>query len=95
MQIYQFKGGDKFDFDTHIFALTAERACELFVVQLVMNGENPDQMMWREAPFEELKDQDRTQVRKALALGVEGIASRESDGRWIAVPPFDRRELDD
>lgn len=91
MRFYHFKGGDKFEFDCHIFALTAERACELFVVQLILNGENPDQMMWRELGENDLAEPDRTHIGETLALQIEGIAKHEPRRGWWPVAPFDLR----
>ena len=73
MRFYHFKGGDKFEFDQHIFAPTDQRAGEIFMIQLIMNGLSDEQMMWRELGIDELGEADRSQLCEALALGVEGV----------------------
>jgi hypothetical protein len=95
MRLYHFKGGEQFEFDAHIFAANDHRACELFVIQLLLNGKSDDQMIWREPDIDEFDEPDRTQLCRALALGVEGIAVHEPKRGWCPMPPFDNRELPD
>jgi hypothetical protein len=94
MRFYQFRGGEQFEFDTHIFAETAERAGELFAVQLVMNGKSPDQMMWRELGAGDFEEPHRSSLQKALALNVEGIAKHDPVRGWCIVQPFDERPVE-
>lgn len=89
MRFYQFKGGEQFEFDAYVFARTAERAGELFVIQLIMNGESPDQMMWRELGVDDFEEPNRTRLSEALALGVEGVAMHEPERGWWPVPPYE------
>jgi hypothetical protein len=95
MRFYHFKGGDQFDFDARIFAPTPDRASELFLVHLIMNGKIDYQMIWRELGIDQLEEPDRSQVRNALAIGVEGIAFRNPDGAWVPVPPFNHQQRDE
>lgn len=95
MRFYHFKGGDKFEFDTHIFALNDERAGELFLIHLIMNGKIDYQMIWRELGIDQFGEPDRSRLRYALALGVEGIAKHDAERGWSPVPPFDHREHPD
>jgi hypothetical protein len=95
MRFYHFKGGDKFEFDTHIFALNDERAGELFLIHLIMNGKIDYQMIWRELGTDEFVEPDRSRLCDALALGVEGIAKHDPERGWWPVPPSDHREHPD
>lgn len=92
MHLYEFKGGDEFKFDAHVFAATPQRAVDLFIVQLVINGENPDQMIWREVDPEWFAEPTRSKVYDALASETEGVASLDEWGNWWPVAPFDRRD---
>jgi hypothetical protein len=95
MRFYHFKGGERFEFDAYIFAQTDQKAGELFIVHLIMNGESDDQMIWRELDPDEFSEPDRSSLLRALALQVDGVASRTGDGQWLPVPPFDGREAPD
>jgi hypothetical protein len=95
MRFYHFKGGDKFEFEARIFAPNDQRAAELFFIQTLMNEECDYQMIWRELDPDEFDEPDRSWLREALALNVEGIARRGPERGWWPVPPFDRREPPD
>lgn len=94
MRFYHFKGGDQFEFDAHIFASNDQRAGELFVIQLLMNGQSDGQMIWRELGIDEFGEPDRSLLCEALALGVEGVGNHDPERGWWPVPPFDQRECD-
>jgi hypothetical protein len=93
MRFYHFKGGDKFEFEAHIFASNDQRAAELFFIHTLMNEESDYQMIWREVDPEELDELDRGLLCVALALNLEGIAKRDSERGWWPVPPQDMRTV--
>jgi hypothetical protein len=91
MRFFHFKGGEQFEFEAHIFAPNDQRAGELFFIQSLMNEKSDYQMIWRELDPDEFDEPDRTWLYQALALDVEGVASRDSEGHWCPAPPFDER----
>jgi hypothetical protein len=92
MRFYHFKGGEKFEFEAYIFAADDHRAGELFFIQSYMNEQSDYQMIWRELGPDEFDEPDRTWLRKAIALNVEGIARREAERGWWPVPPHIERD---
>ena len=87
MRFYHFKGGDDFNFDAHIFGRTPERACELFLIYLLLNEQRDDQMLWREVDPNEFGGPDRARLCQTLSLDVEGVASHDPERGWWPVPP--------
>jgi hypothetical protein len=95
MRFYHFKAGEQFEFEAHIFAPNDRRAAELFFIQSLMNEQSDYQMIWRELDPDEFDEHEQAWLCEALALEIEGVASRHPERGWIPVPPFDERDLGD
>src|SRR5690242_10839193 len=92
MRFYHFKGGEHFEFEAHIFAHNDDRAGELFFIQSLLNEQSDYQMIWRELDPDEFDEPERTWLYRALALNVEGVACRDTDGLWLPMPPSISRD---
>jgi hypothetical protein len=93
MKFFHFK--DEGDLEAHIFAWTRRRAAELFLIYLLSNGGDANGFMWRELELEHLDEPDCTRLREALALEIEGVATRDRQRGWIPVPLVVQEHLDE
>ena len=86
IRLFQFR--DLAEIEAFVLAKDCDRATELFQAHLLAHGGDPDALLWREWPHNDLGEPERSIVREALALRREGLLTCDAEGRWVFVTPL-------
>jgi hypothetical protein len=96
MRFFHFKAHE-LPIEAHIFAETRKRAAELFFLYGVINGQRVEDFIWRELMPENFDEPERSRLREALLLDLDGIATHDDERGWVPIPTIipDFGELDE
>lgn len=74
--------------EAFVLAKDYDRATNLFEMHLTANGGDPDTLLFRPWPFEDLGEPEQCVVREALALDREGLLICDAQDHWVFVTPL-------
>lgn len=86
MLVFQFR--DPTPIEALVLANDYDRAAAVFSRYLDEHDGDPDTLLWRELPLDNLADAAVGPVREALGLAREGIVTCDADGRWVFATPL-------
>ena len=93
MVIFEFT--DTTPIEAFVLAKDYDQAASLFEMHLTAHGGDPDTLLYRAWPLEDLGEPEQGVVREALALDREGLLTCDADNRWVFVTPLgDYREAE-
>ena len=85
MRLFEFR--DPTPIEAFVLALDCDRATEIFQMHLTAHGGDPDTLMWREWPEDDLGEPERSIISEVLALHREGLLTCDAKGLWVFVTP--------
>jgi hypothetical protein len=74
--------------EAFVLAPDQERAAGLFELYVRAHGGDPDTLLWREWPVEQLDDPERSIIQRALELGGQGLLTPDVLERWAFITPL-------
>jgi hypothetical protein len=86
MVIFEFR--DPTPIEAFVLASEYERAAEMFRLHLSAHGGDPDTLLYRQWPLDDLSEPEQSHVREALSLDREGLLTWDLEGRWVFVTPL-------
>ena len=86
MVIFEFR--DPTPIEAFVLASEYERAAKMFRLHLRAHGGDPDTLLYRAWPLENLGEPEQSNIREALSLDREGLLTWDADGRWVFVTPL-------
>ncbi len=90
MVIFEFR--DTTPIEAFVLALDYDRAAKLFEMHLTAHGGDPDTLLFRPWPFDDLSEPEQSIVQEALALDREGLLTCDTEERWVFVTPLGDNE---
>ena len=82
-------------FNAHISAPNRDKAAEIFLAFLVLNGVRLGEFSLRRVQLSEFGEADAKAVRFVLSLEIDGVMTFDAINGPIVMPPFDRRMRED
>ena len=86
MVIFEFR--DATPIEAFVLARDYDRASNLFEMHLAAHGGDPDAILFRPWPLQDLGEPEQCVVREALALDREGLLICDAQNRWVFVTPI-------
>lgn len=86
-----FEMRDPTPIEAFVLATDSERAAELFGMHLQAHGGDPDTLLWREWPVDDLGDPPRNIVQEVWGLHREGLLTCDAEDRWVFITPVGDR----
>lgn len=86
MVIFEFR--DPTPIEAFVLASDYERAAEMFRLHLRAHGGDPDTLLYRQWPLEDLGEPEQRVVSEALAIDREGLLTCDAKNRWVFLIPL-------